>query len=212
MLFQSLIELYNNIVTANFWSEFWVPMLIALISPLIIPLFFFLRSQWKKIRKKTRVLSLRYTRPIPKKNVKIFLEHISGPKKMKDMWIPTLFNKARNSNETLFAFMIYNSSQTENDSNFQLKVDFDYPCIQKIIIPSNRIEILEGGSAGSSFVSFHMKEILPNEKQAIKIITQYSCRVDIKQHSVRSEKCGNIPMSVFEIDWSDHNSTTQNTQ
>lgn len=66
-------------------------------------------------------------------------------------------------------------------------------------LPGNRVEIREGGEKGSSFVSLLFKELLPEEKHAIKVFVNKRGDVDISKQQARSSKSGNIPIYLADV-------------
>lgn len=183
-------------------------LLLTVISGLIIwlirALIIYCKRQWVRYRKKTKVIVLRYLKPVPKKKIKIKFNRLGGDKQVKDVYVPIIFSEPKNSNEVMFSVLVYNSSTKELDKNVQIKVDFFDPCIKKVVIDSNRVEVLEGGKNGSSFVSLLIKELIPEEKQSIKIfVRRLNKDIRIHNYTSRSKNYGDIPLFIGDVQWED---------
>lgn len=175
------------------------PIVVGLILLLVPVLAIYARRSWKKIHKKTKIIVLRYLHPIPKGKIKISFSRLKGAKKITDSWMPIIYEQPINNKEALFAVMIQNADLQLSDSNVQVKLDFYHPCIERVELPEDRVEIREGGEKGSSFVSLLVKELLPEEKHAIRVFVNKVGEVEISKQKARSLKCGNIPIYVADV-------------
>ena len=175
------------------------PVAVGLILLLVPVLVVYTVRSWKKINKKTKIIVLRYLDPVPKGKVKLSLSRLSGAKKITDPWMPIIFEQPADNQEALFAVMIQNADPELIDSNVQIKLDFYHPCINRVEIPGNRVEIREGGEKGSSFVSLLVKELLPEEKHAIRVFVEKIDDVGINKQKARSSKCGEIPIYIADV-------------
>ena len=175
------------------------PVAVGLILLLVPVLVVDTVRSWKKINKKTKIIVLRYLDPVPKGKVKLSLSRLSGAKKITDPWMPIIFEQPADNQEALFAVMIQNADPELIDSNVQIKLDFYHPCIKRVEIPGNRVEIREGGEKGSSFVSLLVKELLPEEKHAIRVFVEKIDDVSINKQKARSSKCGEIPIYIADV-------------
>jgi len=179
------------------------PIVVGLVLLLVPILVVYTVRSWKKINKRTKIIVLRYLYPVPKEKVKISLSRLNGAKKITDPWMPIIFEQPANNREALFAVMIQNADLSLNDSNVQVKLDFHHPCIERVEIPGNRVEIREGGEKGSSFVSLLVKELLPEEKHAIRVFVRKIGDVHINKQKARSSKCGKIPIYIADVTYED---------
>jgi len=175
------------------------PVAVGLILLLVPVLVVYTVRSWKKINKKTKIIVLRYLDPVPKGKAKLSLSRLSGAKKITDPWMPIIFEQPADNQEALFAVMIQNADPELIDSNVQIKLDFYHPCINRVEIPGNRVEIREGGEKGSSFVSLLVKELLPEEKHAIRVFVEKIDDVGINKQKARSSKCGEIPIYIADV-------------
>ena len=175
------------------------PVAVGLILLLVPVLVVYTVRSWKKINKKTKIIVLRYLDPVPKGKAKLSLSRLSGAKKITDPWMPIIFEQPADNQEALFAVMIQNADPELIDSNVQIKLDFYHPCIKRVEIPGNRVEIREGGEKGSSFVSLLVKELLPEEKHAIRVFVEKIDDVSINKQKARSSKCGEIPIYIADV-------------
>lgn len=175
------------------------PIVVGLILLLVPVLVVYAVRSWKKIHKKTKVIVLRYLEPVPKRKIKLLFSRLNGAKKITDPWMPIIFEQPENNREALFVVLIQNADLRLNDSNVQVKLDFYHPCIERVELAGNRVEIREGGEKGSSFVSLLIKELLPEEKHAIRIFVNKTGDVDVSKQKARSTKCGKIPIYVADV-------------
>lgn len=175
------------------------PVIVGVVLLSIPVLIVYLFRSWKRINKMTKVIVCRYLKPMPMKKLKISFSRLSGAKKITDPWIPVIFEQPVNNHEALFAVLIQNADLKMSDSNVQVKLDFYHPCIERVELSGNKVEIREGGEKGSSFVSLLVKELLPEEKHAVRVFVKKIGEADIDKNKARSTKCGKIPIYVCDV-------------
>lgn len=179
------------------------PIAVGLVLLSVHVLVVYAVRSWKKVNKKTKVIVLRYLQPFPKRKIKLTFSRLNGAKKITDPWMPIILEQPANNKEALFAVMIQNADFRLSDSNVQVKLNFYHPCIERVELPGNRVEIREGGEKGSSFVSLLVKELLPEEKHAIRVFVNKIGDVDISKQKARSSKCGKIPIYIADVTYED---------
>ncbi len=133
-----------------------------------------------------------------KGKIPITIKPVKAPKELKDVFAPTLLKNWNYPHGTkVFSLYCENRGNTIGEN---IKIDISFSLNTSIvsveITNKERLKILNGGKPTSNFVSFHIPQLLPNEKQAIKLVTKGK-----KIHSVKawSEKSGDID-NIFIYD------------
>ena len=74
---------------------------------------------------------------------------------------------------TNLLYLLYQNQGNSIDEKIRINLNFQEPAILSTKIDkTNRVQIIEGGDLGSSYITFYINEALPKEIQSIKLITK----------------------------------------
>ena len=99
----------------------------------------------------------------------ITIKPILAPHDLIDMQTPIVFGLPLSANQVLFT-VAYQNIGVQIEEKIKIKISFGRFSIAKISIANERMQIIEGGLQGSSYVTFYISESLPNESQSAQII------------------------------------------
>lgn len=176
-------------------KEILIGILTLIIGTLLLKLFYYL---YKKItaRKNIYITGFRFQEEVPYKNSKLTFSFLKGSrKKMKDHSVILPIGEKIPKERFLFCFMVENTSNKNKFNNVVIKVSFKNS-IAVDIRENNRMEIIEGGKKGSTYVVVKLEELLPKEKQVFRVgsVNPLPNKFDSKIESL-----GSIPNRIFSV-------------
>jgi hypothetical protein len=103
----------------------------------------------------------------------VTFKSLNGETKVNDVWFPIILGGGIIPPKHNLWTIIYQNQSSKIESDVLLSVNFDGSLFKKIDLKeSPRIELYEGGLKDASYAKFHIKTLLPKEKQGFRIIAK----------------------------------------
>jgi len=114
-------------------------------------------------------------RPGEWKRRQITLRPIQASRDLIDISIPLIFDPDLLRPDTCLLTLSCQNQGTGVDQFIKIKLSFEKPAIIKVIIPNpSQVQLIRGGRPGSSFATFMIRTLLPQELHHIRVLAKDS--------------------------------------
>jgi len=106
-----------------------------------------------------------------KLGAKLSLVPLRAPHDLKDPWVPLSFAREPIAKGCALYSVTYQNQDEIIDQKIRVKIDFGRSAIREVLPElSPRVQVIEGGAKGSSYVTFYIPEALPKERQLMRVV------------------------------------------